>query len=101
MILAASVSRSSENHPRLVTVRRHHLHLSSQGQGPVQVESSNYNNDLIGIQFVFSTSGSLGSGNIKLSQTSSEAEDKSVTIDINEPVSAQFSVKYLNLFLKV
>jgi len=48
----------------------------------------------------FSTSGSLGSGNIKLSQTSSEAEDKSVTIDINEPVSAQFSVKYLNLFLK-
>ena len=48
-----------------------------------------------------SADGSLGSGNIKLSQTSSDADDKKVSVDITEPVSSQFACRYLNLFLKV
>jgi len=48
----------------------------------------------------FSTNGSVGSGNIKLSQTSSEAEDKKVSLDISDPVDLQFACRYLNLFMK-
>jgi len=48
----------------------------------------------------FSANGSLGSGNIKLSQTATESEDKSVTIDTSEPVSLQFACRYLNMFMK-
>jgi len=48
----------------------------------------------------FSASGSLGSGNIKLSQTATEAEDRCVSVDINDPVKLQFAAKYLNLFMK-
>lgn len=48
----------------------------------------------------FSGKGSLGSGNIKLSQTATESEDKSVSIDISEPVSLQFACRYLNMFMK-
>ena len=47
-----------------------------------------------------SASGSLGSGNIKLSQTATDAEDRCVSVDINDPVKLQFAAKYLNLFMK-
>lgn len=48
----------------------------------------------------FSADGSLGSGNIKLSQTATKSEDKCVSLDISEPVTLQFACRYLNLFLK-
>ncbi|XP_035291624.1 proliferating cell nuclear antigen [Anguilla anguilla] len=50
---------------------------------------------------MFSASGELGTGNIKLSQTSNvDEEDDAVTIEMNEPVQLIFALNYLNFFTK-
>jgi len=48
----------------------------------------------------FSSDGGLGSGNIKLKQTSTQDEEKCVSIEISEVVEQQFACRYLNLFTK-
>uniref|UniRef100_A0A3Q3KFW0 DNA sliding clamp PCNA n=1 Tax=Monopterus albus TaxID=43700 RepID=A0A3Q3KFW0_MONAL len=49
----------------------------------------------------FSASGELGTGNVKLSQTSNvDKEDEAVTIEMNEPVQLIFALNYLNFFTK-
>eukprot|EP00061_Rhincodon_typus_P011693 g36910.t1 len=49
----------------------------------------------------FSASGELGTGNVKLSQTSNvDKEDDAVTIEMNEPVQLTFALQYLNFFTK-
>uniref|UniRef100_A0A4X2L088 DNA sliding clamp PCNA n=1 Tax=Vombatus ursinus TaxID=29139 RepID=A0A4X2L088_VOMUR len=49
----------------------------------------------------FSASGELGSGNVKLSQTSNvDKEEEAVTIEMNEPVQLTFALRYLNFFTK-
>uniref|UniRef100_A0A671S7X6 DNA sliding clamp PCNA n=1 Tax=Sinocyclocheilus anshuiensis TaxID=1608454 RepID=A0A671S7X6_9TELE len=49
----------------------------------------------------FSASGELGTGNIKLSQTSNvDKEDEAVTVEMNEPVQLIFALNYLNFFTK-
>ena len=52
-----------------------------------------------GIQFA--TAGDIGSANIKLCQCSNADEpEKDVIIDMTEPVTLSFSLRYLNLFAK-
>ncbi|KAF6730043.1 Proliferating cell nuclear antigen, partial [Oryzias melastigma] len=49
----------------------------------------------------FSASGELGTGNVKLSQTSNvDKEEEAVTIEMNEPVQLIFALNYLNFFTK-
>ncbi|XP_070621973.1 proliferating cell nuclear antigen [Erythrolamprus reginae] len=49
----------------------------------------------------FSATGELGSGNVKLSQTSDvDKEDEAVSIEMNEPVQLTFALRYLNFFTK-
>merc|ERR1711997_602223 len=48
----------------------------------------------------FSSDGGLGTGNIKLKQTSTQDEEKCVSIEISELVEQQFACRYLNLFTK-
>ncbi|TRY93024.1 hypothetical protein DNTS_002090 [Danionella cerebrum] len=49
----------------------------------------------------FSVSGELGTGNVKLTQTSNvDKEEEAVTIEMNEPVQLVFALNYLNLFTK-
>jgi len=48
----------------------------------------------------FSSDGGLGTGNIKLKQTSTQDEEKCVSIEISEVVEQQFACRYLNLFTK-
>ncbi|XP_061672836.1 proliferating cell nuclear antigen [Syngnathoides biaculeatus] len=49
----------------------------------------------------FSANGELGTGNVKLSQTSNvDKEDEAVTIEMNEPVQLIFALNYLNFFTK-
>jgi len=49
----------------------------------------------------FSCSGDLGTGNIKLAQsTSTDKEEEAVTIDMKEPLVLNFSLRYLNFFTK-
>ncbi|CAI9585840.1 PREDICTED: proliferating cell nuclear antigen [Nanorana parkeri] len=49
----------------------------------------------------FSASGELGTGNVKLSQTSNvDKEEEAVTIEMNEPVQLTFALRYLNFFTK-
>ena len=48
----------------------------------------------------FSVSGDLGTGNILVRPSTAEKEDESVQIDMEEPVSLQFALRYLNLFAK-
>ncbi|KAH0623043.1 hypothetical protein JD844_030947 [Phrynosoma platyrhinos] len=49
----------------------------------------------------FSATGELGSGNVKLSQTSDvDKEEEAVTIEMNEPVQLTFALRYLNFFTK-
>lgn len=49
----------------------------------------------------FSTSGDIGSANIKLAQTSNfEKEEEAVIIEMQEPVTLTFACQYLNSFTK-
>ncbi|XP_032805831.1 proliferating cell nuclear antigen [Petromyzon marinus] len=49
----------------------------------------------------FSASGELGTGNIKLSQTSgADKEEEAVTIEMSEAVQLTFALRYLNFFTK-
>ncbi|KFM77180.1 Proliferating cell nuclear antigen, partial [Stegodyphus mimosarum] len=49
----------------------------------------------------FSASGDLGTGNIKLSQTANiDKEEEAVIIEMQEPVSLNFALRYLNSFTK-
>ena len=48
----------------------------------------------------FSVSGDLGTGNILVRSTHSEKEEENVQIDMEEPVTLQFALRYLNLFAK-
>eukprot|EP01038_Epipyxis_sp_PR26KG_P008201 gene8201-11093_t len=49
----------------------------------------------------FSASGDLGTGNIMLKHnTAVDKEDEAVVIDMQEPVSLNFALRYLNLFAK-
>lgn len=49
----------------------------------------------------FSVSGDLGTGNVKLSQTANvDKEEEAVIIDMQEPVSLTFALRYLNSFTK-
>lgn len=49
----------------------------------------------------FSTSGDIGSANVKLAQTSNfDKEEESVTIEMQEPVMLTFACQYLNSFTK-
>jgi len=49
----------------------------------------------------FSSTGDIGSANVKLAQTSNfEKEEESVTIEMQEPVSLTFACQYLNSFTK-
>ncbi|CAH1247008.1 proliferating cell nuclear antigen [Branchiostoma lanceolatum] len=49
----------------------------------------------------FSASGDLGTGNIKLAQSANvDKEEEAVTIEMNEPVSLTFALRYLNFFTK-
>ncbi|CAH1401855.1 unnamed protein product [Nezara viridula] len=48
----------------------------------------------------FSTSGDLGSANIKLAPNNTTDSDKAVFIEIQEPVVATFAIRYLTLFAK-
>lgn len=49
----------------------------------------------------FSTSGDIGSANVKLAQTASvDKEDEAVVIDMEEPVTQTFACRYLNYFTK-
>jgi len=49
----------------------------------------------------FSSTGDIGSGNVKLAQTSSADDEKTaVHIDLQEPVTLTFASRYLNSFAK-
>ncbi|KAF4521887.1 hypothetical protein B566_EDAN008388 [Ephemera danica] len=49
----------------------------------------------------FSSSGTVGSANVKLAQTANvDKEEEAVTIDMQEPVSLTFACRYLNHFTK-
>jgi proliferating cell nuclear antigen len=49
----------------------------------------------------FSSKGDLGNGNIKLSQsTNVDREDEAITIDMRDPVTLTFSLRYLNFFTR-
>ncbi|XP_065341440.1 proliferating cell nuclear antigen [Cloeon dipterum] len=49
----------------------------------------------------FSSSGTVGSANVKLAQTSNvDKEEEAVTIEMQEPVSLTFACRYLNHFTK-
>ncbi|XP_019876835.1 proliferating cell nuclear antigen [Aethina tumida] len=49
----------------------------------------------------FSTSGDIGSANIKLAQNNNfDKEEESVTIEMQEPVTLTFACRYLNFFTK-
>lgn len=49
----------------------------------------------------FSTSGDIGTANITLRQsTSADKEEENVAIDLNEPVTLTFALRYLNNFAK-
>lgn len=49
----------------------------------------------------FSAKGDLGNGNIKLMQSNQvDKEEDAVTVDMREPVSLTFSLRYLNFFTK-
>ncbi|XP_035613181.2 proliferating cell nuclear antigen-like [Oncorhynchus keta] len=49
----------------------------------------------------FSATGELGTGNVKLSQTSNvDKEEEAVSIEMNEPVQLIFALNYLNFFTK-
>lgn len=49
----------------------------------------------------FSANGDLGTGNIKLAQTATiDKEEEAVIIDMQEPVTLTFALRYLNFFTK-
>nr|CAD7443477.1 unnamed protein product [Timema bartmani] len=49
----------------------------------------------------FSTSGDIGSANVKLAQNANvDKEEESVTIEMQEPVTLNFACRYLNSFTK-
>lgn len=49
----------------------------------------------------FSAKGDLGNGNIKLMQSANvDKEDEAVIVDMREPVTLTFSLRYLNFFTK-
>lgn len=49
----------------------------------------------------FSSTGDLGTGNIKLAQsTNVDKEEEAVVIQMNEAVSLTFALRYLNFFTK-
>ncbi|BES93032.1 unnamed protein product [Nesidiocoris tenuis] len=48
----------------------------------------------------FSTSGDLGSANVKLAQTTDADKDDAVTIEMRSPVTLTFACRYLNHFTK-
>jgi len=48
----------------------------------------------------FSSTGDIGTGNIKLAQTSNVDDDDAVSIDLQEPVTLTFAARYLNSFAK-
>ncbi|XP_063228941.1 proliferating cell nuclear antigen [Bacillus rossius redtenbacheri] len=49
----------------------------------------------------FSTSGDIGSANVKLAQNAQvDKEEEAVTIDMQEPVTQSFACRYLNSFCK-
>ena len=48
----------------------------------------------------FSVSGDLGTGNITCRQSSSDEQDDATIIQLEEPISLTFALKYLNFFAK-
>ncbi|CAL8109651.1 unnamed protein product [Orchesella dallaii] len=48
----------------------------------------------------FSSTGDIGTGNIKLAQNSSADSDDNIVIDLQEPVTLTFASRYLNSFAK-
>lgn len=49
----------------------------------------------------FSSTGEIGSANIKLAQTASiDKEEEAVVIEMEEPVTLTFACRYLNYFTK-
>ena len=49
----------------------------------------------------FSAAGDIGTGNIKLAQTSNvDKEEEAVIIEMQEPVTLTFACRYLNMFTK-
>lgn len=49
----------------------------------------------------FSASGDVGAANVKLAQTSSiDKEAEAVIIEMQEPVTETFAIRFLNLFTK-
>ncbi len=49
----------------------------------------------------FSSTGDLGTGNIKLAQSgNADKPEESVSIEMNEPVSMTYSLQYFNIFTK-
>merc|ERR1712002_1422373 len=49
----------------------------------------------------FSANGDLGTGNVKLAQTTNiDKEEEAVIIEMQEPVTLTFALQYLNFFYK-
>ena len=53
------------------------------------------------MEFSSQQKGDLGNGNIKLAQTANvDKEDETVIIELQEPVTLTFALRYLNMFTK-
>jgi proliferating cell nuclear antigen len=48
----------------------------------------------------FSVEGEVGSGSVKLGHNDSDKKEDQTTLEVSEPVSQQFALRYLNMFNK-
>lgn len=107
--------RTTEFNLNLITIDSEHLAIpETEYQSVVTINSNEFSKickELFSLsetvqvttnsEFVqFSVEGEVGSGSVKLGQNESDKKEDQTMLEVQEPVSQQFALRYLNMFNK-
>jgi len=107
--------RTTEFNLNLITIDSEHLAIpETEYQSVVTINSNEFSKickELFSLsetvqvttnsEFVqFSVEGEVGTGSVKLGQNESDKKEEQTMLEVQEPVSQQFALRYLNMFNK-
>ena len=92
--------RTTEFSLNLITIDSEHLAIpETEYQSVVTINSNEYSK-ICKELFSLSVEGEVGSGSVKLGHNEGDKKEENTLLEVTEPVSQQFALRYLNMFNK-
>lgn len=111
----AKTERTTEFNLNLITIDSEHLAIpETEYQSVVTINSNEYSKickELFSLSetvqittnpeyVIFSVEGEVGSGSVKLGHNDGDKKEEQTLLEVTEPVTQQFALRYLNMFNK-